>query len=434
MTKITVNIILLFSVYLFCGLICSYYNTLIYELPDIFYDTDINYHYNLLYMEKGSISLDRHPFTFIVAFVLKTISFFIPSPKLVLLFCQAVVATFNNIILFVILRRIKIRLSSSVFFTMIYAFSFSTLFFVSFPEVYLYSSCIGLLLTYFILPDSVLFGKSLSEQTRTLVVAFLCVCGFGINTVNIVLYIPLLIYYFSEISQTQRKFCIFTFFFSFMLLFSVFVIIGEFVCHLSGMLFSDMSLSWVKLDFSLTRAVKVFQETFIAPFYALDTDLILKKGAYGWYFTDIQNPLYFIPFLLLMVFADFRKHREKTPYIIYACAGVVILHAFMNYFYNITWFLYSQNYLFLFIVFMAYLYSETNAKKQAFILSAFLIFQILLNFKMLYVFAVWLNGSVIPLIPDAVAKVAFADLVIIGISVLCHIIAHKSGERLNENV
>ena len=103
---------------------------------------------------KSMQDIDRHPFIFFLTPLLKIISYILSNPKLALILFQVVIATLNNLLLLLILKKMKIRDSVAALFTLIYALSFSTLLFVSFPEIYLYSSCIGLLLTLCILPRS----------------------------------------------------------------------------------------------------------------------------------------------------------------------------------------------------------------------------------------------------------------------------------------
>ncbi len=410
LNKINICIFILFSFYLFLGITGSYYNTTIFERNDIFYDADIkNYG---LFPEKIQIGLDRHPFVFILFPFLKALNLIICDTRLTLLSFQAAIAVLNNILLFTILKRLSIRRSTSAFFTLIYAFSFSTLFFVSFPEIYLYSSCIGLLLTYCILSDR-------SPAFKTPVVALLCLCGFGINTINIVLYIPLLFYYFSQIKPTREKISsLKIFFISFGLMFSSFFLAGEFIYSVSSSVFSASSLAWLDLDFSAGRFMKIFWETFIAPFYALNTDYIPQKKSLGWYFADQQSPLYLIPFIIMIVASNLRKSFTKAPAVIYIFIGTVLLHTVLNCFYNITWFLYSQNYLFLFVAFMAYLHTKTDEKLQAVVLSFFLGTQIILNFKMLYTLFTWSDNPFLYFISSTCEKIFLMDLLAVCLFII----------------
>ena len=124
--KLTLGFILLFSLYLFLGLICSYYNTVIYEHNDIIYDADIaNYEY---FAKECRVHFDRHPFAFILIPFLKVFMFFVGNPKFTLLIFQAGIAVLNNFLLFNVLRKIKVRLLTSVIFTLIYALSYGNLF------------------------------------------------------------------------------------------------------------------------------------------------------------------------------------------------------------------------------------------------------------------------------------------------------------------
>ena len=194
---------------------------------------------------------------------------------------------------------------------------------------------------------------------------------------------------------------------------SVFIILSEFVYGSSSSVFSTNSLLWVEPDFSVHKAIRVLQETFMAPFYALDTEFVLKGEHYGWYFKEVQHFLYFIPFLTLVIFSGFWKKQENIPVVIYYLIAVVALHLLLNCFYNKTWFLYSQNYLCFMVILFAYLYSKTSKNRQISVLSLFLLVQVVLNFKMLYHFAVWLNKSVSVLLPDVFTKLLTTDAVIV---------------------
>lgn len=334
--------------------------------------------YNLLFMNSLR-DIDRHPFIFILTPFLKLITILLNNPKLALILFQAFIATINNIILFLILKKIIIRNSTVIFFTLIYAFSYSTLLFVSIPEFYLYSACVNLMLTWFVFCYNSNEQCTLNKYFPPLLLSCLCVLGFGINLINIILYIPLLIYFFLNIQQKRiQKFIIFLFFFFF--IFFLLLCIGEIFYPLwenllpRNSIMKYRALEWIKVDFSIDRLLSVIQETLVAPFYALESTLSLPIA---WNFSKTQNFILLLPMILFIPF-----YKMKLSFFtkqIFVTFSIVMIHLIANFFYNNSWFLYSQNYLFLLIVIYAHFYSKIDEKIQNWILGFYLIFQTFLN-------------------------------------------------------
>ena len=379
-----------FSVYFFLGLWGSGYNNRIYTEYDLFYDIDSNLQFGLMYM-KDLTNLDRHPFAFLILPVLKVIEFlFGVGERGAVLLAQAMVGAFNNILLFLILKKIKIKPVISVLFTLIYGFGFSTLVFVSFPEIYVYSSLIGLMFLYAVIAFTQNKSKASWGQA---VLAILACAGLGINLINIVLYLPMLVYYF--LKKKRWKYVL-IFIITEGVLLGALAALGETLWGISGVLMpggelkSYPALEW--FNSSRNKFMPVFQETWIAPFYALDTFLI--EEVQRWRFLEEQSILLYIPFVLLILGSQFYRYMKKVPAIIFVSLGVVVLHMMLNCFYNTTWFLYAQNYFFYLIVFLAYFYSKTNHKVAVGVLGAFLAFEIFLNFNVISVLINWLNVGI----------------------------------------
>ena len=410
--------LLFFSVYLFLGLVGTFYNNIVDFRFDLFYDTDPSIKYNLIFMNTLT-DLDRHPFVFVMTPILRLLSFITQEPKLAFLLFQAAIATLNNFLLFKILRKININFSTSVLFTLIYAFSFSTLLFVSFPEIYLYSPLIGLILVYYILgvkKEQLSVFNTIKDMLPVLVISFLCILGFGINLINIVLYIPLLIYFFSLSSHKIRKDAILTFIFSGLIFYSFLTLCGEiFFPFLSALITTSSilnyrALDWVMVDFSTQRFIQVLRESLIAPFYALETYFNLNKS--GWWFSKEQSIFLLFPFFILAFFPFFKK-VQSVPKIIYYFGAIIMLHLILNYFYNSTWFLYSQNYLFFLVIILSYFYSKITHPIKNIILMMFLSFEIIFNIMMLGLFYFALNTNLIDVLVDALGKVLLIDVIIV---------------------
>lgn len=420
------------SLYIFLGLMGTFYNDLIYFRCNLFYDTDTSIKYNLIYM-NSTVDIDRHPFIFALTPILKMISYLVWPKNFALILFQAIVATLSNVLLFWIMKKINIRHSTAIFFTLIYAFSFSTLFFVLFPEIYLYSSCVGLLLTYFVCCYHPCGGTQVvnEELFFVFIVAFLCVLGFGINPVNIVLYIPLLIYFFGNVDGRKKRDMFWHFLFLFVIIFCFLAFVGEILYSLVTSLAQDYpAVKWIKIDFSVSRLIKMLQETLIAPFYALETSFDAKE--ISWNFVTKQSFLLFLP-ALIFVLAPFCKRKLlQVPKIIWIFCSIVLIHTVLNFFYNSTWFLYSQNYLFFLVIILAYFYCGTSVRLQYIVLSLFLLFQILCNFNMLAVFIRWLNEDVLYVVLDALQTTLFIDSIIIVLVVMGAVVYEKFKQILGK--
>jgi len=405
-----------FFLYLFLGLWGSGFNSRIYTEYDLFYDIDSNLQFELMYM-RDLTNLDRHPFVFWLLPFLKAIQFLghIGEKEAVLLL-QALVGSLNNILLLSILKKINVKPFMALLFMLIYAFSFSTLLFVSFPEIYVYSALIGLIFLYTILVMTE--NKREANLWHLFLLSLLVCCGTGVNLINFVLYLPLLYYCFLKQGQgILKKICIFlsmTVCTGFVFLLVGEILWGTFEFLLSGgKLTSYKAIEWFHLP--RNNLLQVFQETWIAPFYALDT--IFVKKIQRWCFLAGQDMLWFIPFFVFVGFSKCYRYIKKTSQIIWFLLGTIILHTFLNCFYNDTWFLYSQNYFFYIIVCLAFFYSQTNNKSAILILAMFLCFQIFMNLNVISIFMEWINQDVpvnfIAIVPNIV-KILI--LVILGFS------------------
>lgn len=407
--------LLFFSFYLLWGLVSSNYNILVRTRFDLFYDIDTSIKFASIYMDTLQ-GIDRSPFIFVLTPIVKLLNLFIPNKMFCILFLQSIVATINNFILYIILDKINVKKITIIFFVLIYALSFSTLLFTFFPEKYIYSSFLGLLLTYIIMSfDGEQNYKATQDESvkYIMLTSLLCILGLGINIINIVLYIPILAYFFSLYPKKERCIAIILFIICFSSYFAILYLCGEYFYSFSSS-FSQAgnALHWFNVGFSIEKVIQVFQETFIAPFYALSSYFDAEK--IEWNFHKQQSILYFIPCTVLLLLSILKGKNIKNNNIIWAFLAVVILHFMMNFIYNDTWFLYSQNYLFYIIVIMAYFYSNINKRIQIVILSMFLLTQIYINYKIFMIFMLGLNKNIILSVSISLVYVIITDIIIVS--------------------
>ena len=387
--KRTIIFSFLFLFYFCLGAICSYFNTnfalnLSGSLNAI-YDMDLYKKLRLLFL-YDTYDLDRHPLILFLTPLVKAINYIIQNEILTLLLLQSVLASFNVFLLYNLLKKLNVKKYTSLLFSLIYTFSFSTLLFTAYIECYIYSSFFGLLLTNYIVSHK---GKQFS-LSPILIISLLYILNFGINFINCILYIPLIAYFIVNQPIKYRLKSLGYFLLFATLYFAIFYIYEEIFFSISNSLFLNNTIkdyrafTWINKDQSIIKSIQVLKETLIAPFYALPTnykDPNFIRDTITWSFSNKINIVYIIPFLLITLFPLYKFKEIQFSALTKILISIVFIHLCLNFFYNKTWFLYSQNYFFCLITVLAVLWNKINKQQQDIVLIPFLILQIFLNFR-----------------------------------------------------
>lgn len=315
---------------------------------------------------------------------------------------EALLATITNCSLYSLFKKKKLNTQNAFLLTMIYAFSFSTMLFVSIPETYVFSS--------FFLVHYILFIVSVSEKRERMnkrelfLLVLFGVMNFGVTLTNYVAYIAGLVYLLIkkyDLRESLKKFFLINVMnFLFIGLSCVFqkmvwkastVFITSVIQGIKGEGYEEtMYMTW---NVSIEKTILWFKETIFYPFLSPTVHLyhtsygthVSRFGGYG-----IICKVFITMFILIAAIAILAGLivicKEKNSDIGFYMTLCVLLgfNLGMHYFYGYDdAFLYSQNFLYLIVLLLALCLDKMKSKwfgRWIFkFLKIFLVFEILNN-------------------------------------------------------
>lgn len=421
----TLFIFLIFLfLYLFCGFYLSYFNNIIYQIRhDLIYNMDSGF----IFRQFSEFSQKRYVSAHIFSPLIYTSTFFffksiiktsIPS----FIIMQSTFGALSVCILNFILNYLNIDKKITIFLTFCFGLSYSNLIFTGLPECYILSGFINMLLACY----SIYLLKSKNDLSflNIIILVILSNLALGINIINIICSLLIILYVFiyklpektNSISRTEvwKKF--------FQIIF-IFVFIFTFVALVQRSVFkNDKSPFAVVKQIILERQeYPVFENyyspyieindikyalrgTFINPIYSIKTTAkILSTIRYMnnsdnkqyishevLEFQDIQNIFVYFPAIIFyaIIFVLFIKNRKKIieKDIAILMASIIFINFLFNIFYGAKCcFLYSQNFIAYLFILIGLILNTSKHKIIHIVNIAFLLFQIYVNSKNIFV-------------------------------------------------
>ena len=375
-----------FILYFTIGLYFSFFNDIISATCDVFFDMDSSHFYLLSRTNDYFFeNFYKHPLIYIIMrpFFLIFNALF-NSPRAGTLFMQALAGSSTVCLIYTVINKLIQRKNISLFLSLIYGFSFSTVIFSSVYEFYIYSGFFNTLLIYY---ASIFWNDSKPLKIADyILLSLLLIFSSGIITVTCIANTVLV---FSLFIRKNQKFKNFIYWFLFLIILYalnlLFVKIGYSRFFVDTSVTSPDGLpSYLQTNYDLGRFLLSLKTVFAQSFYGLNTEIGTVHEFYnteGLFFADKQPILIYFPALLFIfvIICGFIKNIKlikssiALPLIL-----ITIVNIFECYFYNTKYsFLFSQNILPYLIILTGILFCRFSDKFINIFCSLFIFWQIL---------------------------------------------------------
>lgn len=384
--NLVVLFFIMFFVYATCGFYLFFYNDLISNTRwDLLYGFDTGLKFIRMYKNSTALLTDGHPLSGMIVPYVKLLQSFIMSPRAVCIVAQSLLASSSVCLFLSCMNKLSSNKILNNLLSLIYAFSFSTLITASIPELYIYSGFLQCLFLYYVLTITQ-DEQSKITKIQIFLLALLTTLNFGINLINILPSIFLIIYtLWKKYGLDYKSF--FKIFANIIACAITLVLVltyfqkATFRCHtFMGSIVSaikhEKEHPYAKFVNKLEPEIKLqytIKGHFIQPLYAMRSEL--RKRVYEfegdknfptiktrlWNFTTEQKPIRFVPFLLFLLiplcFNVLAIKRCKYKSLLLSLFSIVLIAGICNYFFEVkNCFIYSQNHLCYLLMLIALLY------------------------------------------------------------------------------
>ncbi len=389
-TKLNIQYIIFFSflmLFMTCGFFISFYNEVSTYFGDSFFNADGSRIYNNFFnININDFSPVKHPLVpFFLQPLFRFFDYFFRAPRVSFIFTSSFCGASIVIIIYKILSIWTNNNKLSILMSVIYGISFSTLIFISVPELYIFSALSNSLLFLYL---SLLAKKNTKLKLYDYFnIAVLTLISFGIMVISLLSNCILILWLLGYINKTNEKKVIKDFIIIITIAASLFLIFSIIQARsyqnmndavFLGKLLTDGSISIYNSSFKM-----LLYSILAGSFYALK---INTKDMF-FYFQNEQDFWYFIPVIFLWSLAilcyaykTIIEKKSNSDSLAFALIIIFILNMAEFFCYHTSiCFLFSQNVLIYIIILLGLMLDKVLDKFVNISLFIFIVFQLITN-------------------------------------------------------